>query len=94
MRDSWRALWSSRLLVWAAGVGTVLAVRLRPDRAAFDPPGLTRGLGGARRRAGGAGGAVGLRLVPADRPLRLPPGLGAYTVSRSAFFPLYPLGLG
>jgi hypothetical protein len=24
VRDSWRALWSSRLLVWTAGVGTIL----------------------------------------------------------------------
>ena len=29
VRDSWRALWSSRLLVWAAGVGDAADVRLR-----------------------------------------------------------------
>ena len=28
IRDSWRALWASRLLVWFAGVGTVLALSL------------------------------------------------------------------
>ena len=47
-----------------------------PHRTAFDPPGPEPGPGRARRRAGGAGGAVGLQLVPADRPLRLPPGAG------------------
>src|ERR1039457_2974786 len=44
-RDSWRALWSSRLLVWAAGTGTVLAFGFGPVRKAFDPPGVTRGFG-------------------------------------------------
>ena len=40
VRDSWRALWISRLLVWVAGVGTVatfgfgpVARRLQPARA-------------------------------------------------------------
>jgi len=45
VRDSWRALWSSRLLVWAAGVGTVLAFGFGPERKAFDPPGVTSGFG-------------------------------------------------
>src|SRR5262249_35801071 len=45
VRDSARALWSSRLLVWVAGSGTVLLLGHGPTRKALDPPGLTRGLG-------------------------------------------------
>ena len=45
LRDSWRALWSSRLLVWTAGVGTVLVFGFGPTRGAFNPPGVTRGFG-------------------------------------------------
>ena len=45
VRDSWRALWMSRLLVWTAGVGTVLALGFGPIRGAFNPPGITRGFG-------------------------------------------------
>ena len=45
VRDSWRALWSSRLLVWVAGVGTLLAFGFGPVRNAFNPPGVTRGFG-------------------------------------------------
>src|SRR6516165_8006902 len=41
MRDSARALWSSRLLVWVAGSGTVLLLGHGPTRKALDPPGLT-----------------------------------------------------
>ncbi len=45
VRDTWRALWSSRLLVWAAGVGTVVAFGFGPQRKAFNPPGITSGFG-------------------------------------------------
>ncbi len=45
LRESWRALWSSRLLVWAAGAGTVAVFGFGPVRNAFDPPGVTRGFG-------------------------------------------------
>src|SRR5262249_45838081 len=45
VRESARALWSSRLLVWVAGSGTVLLLGHGPTRKALDPPGLTRGLG-------------------------------------------------
>src|ERR1700722_17142952 len=44
-RDVWMALWSSRLLVLAGGVGTVLAFGFGPVRGAFNPPGVTRGFG-------------------------------------------------
>jgi hypothetical protein len=45
VRESWRAMWSSRLLVWAAGVTTVASVGFGPARHALNPLGLTRGLG-------------------------------------------------
>lgn len=45
MADAWRALWTSRLVVWAAGVGAVLAFGLSPRRVAFDPAGVTAPFG-------------------------------------------------
>jgi hypothetical protein len=93
VRDSWRALWSSRLLVWIAGVGTVLAFGFGPTRKAFDPPGVTRGFGwlGNLLAAPAARWDAAWYLVIAHYGYR--PDLGAYTSSRTAFFPLYPLGL-
>jgi len=93
VRDSWQALWSSRLLVWAAGVGTVLAFGFGPVRGAFDPPGVTRGFGwlGNLLAAPAARWDGAWYLVIAHYGYR--PDLGAFTSSRTAFFPLYPLGL-
>jgi hypothetical protein len=93
VRDSWRALWSSRLLVWVAGVGTVLAFGFGPVRNAFNPPGVTRGFGwlGNLLAAPAARWDAAWYLVIAHYGYR--PDLGAFTSSRSAFFPLYPLGL-
>jgi hypothetical protein len=93
VRESWRALWSSRLLVWAAGVGTVLALGFGPTRKAFDPPGVTKGFGwlGNLLAAPAARWDAAWYLVIARYGYR--PDLGAYTSSRTAFFPLYPLGL-
>src|SRR5665213_513323 len=92
-REAWRALWSSRLLVWIAGMGTVLALGTGPVRKAFDPPGVTRGLGslGNLLAAPAARWDAAWYLVIAHYGYR--PDLGAYTSSRAAFFPLYPLGL-
>ncbi len=94
LRDTWRALWSSRLLVLGAGVATVLLFGFGPHRTAFDPPGLSRGLGAL-------GDVLAAPVARWDSNWYLliahygyHPALGAYTVSRSAFFPLYPLGLG
>ena len=94
LRDSWRALWSSRLLVFGAGIATVLLFGFGPHRTAFDPPGLSRGLGAL-------GNVLAAPVARWDSNWYLliahygyHPALGAYTVSRSAFFPLYPLGLG
>ena len=93
VRDSWRALWSSRLLVWVAGVGTVLAFGFGPVRNAFNPPGTTRGFGwlGDLLAAPAARWDSSWYLVIAHYGYR--PDLGAFTASRTAFFPLYPLGL-
>ncbi len=93
VRESWRALWSSRLLVWSAGVGTVLVLGFGPTRKAFDPPGVTRGFGwlGNLLAAPAARWDAAWYLVIARYGYR--PDLGPYTSSRTAFFPLYPLGL-
>jgi hypothetical protein len=91
--DSWRALWSSRLLVWLAGAGTVVAVGFGPVRSAFNPPGVTRGFGwlGDLLAAPAARWDASWYLVIAHYGYR--PDLGSFTSSRTAFFPLYPLGL-
>jgi hypothetical protein len=93
VRESWRALWSSRLLVWAAGVGTLLTFGFGPIRGAFNPPGATRGFGwlGDLLAAPAARWDAAWYLVIARFGYR--PDLGPFTTSRTAFFPLYPLGL-
>ena len=93
VRDSWRALWLSRLLVWVAGVGTVVSFGFGPVRNAFDPPGVTRGFGwlGDLLAAPAARWDASWYLVIAHYGYR--PELGLVTSSRTAFFPLYPLGL-
>jgi hypothetical protein len=93
VRDARRALWSSRLLVWAAAVGTVATLGFGPVRGAFNPPGVTRGFGwlGNLLAAPTARWDASWYLVIAHYGYR--PDLGVYTSSRTAFFPLYPLGL-
>src|SRR2546421_10576109 len=93
VRDSWRALWTSRLLVWAFGVGTVLAFGFGPARKAFNPPGTTRGFGwlGDLLAAPAARWDSAWYLVIAHYGYR--PDLGHFTAARDAFFPLYPLGI-
>ena len=91
--DSWRALWSSRLLVWAAAVGTLVAFGFGPVRHAFNPPGMTRGFGwlGDLLAAPAARWDASWYLVIAHYGYR--PELAPFTSSRTAFFPLYPAGL-
>jgi hypothetical protein len=93
VRDSWRALWSSRLLVWTAAIGTLLTYGFGPLRHAFNPAGLTRGFGwlGDLLAGPAARWDASWYLVIAHYGYR--PDLGAFTSSRAAFFPLYPLGL-
>jgi hypothetical protein len=93
LRDVWRALWISRLLVWVAGAGTVATLGFGPLRHAFNPPGMMSGFG----RLGDVLAAPAARwdsawyLTIAHYGYR--PDLGAFAASRAAFFPLYPLGL-
>jgi len=93
VRDCWRALWSSRLLVWVAGVGTLVTYGFGPVRHAFNPPGLTRGFGwlGDLLAAPAARWDASWFLVISHYGYR--PDLGSFTASRAAFFPLYPLGM-
>ena len=92
-RATWRALWSSRALIWISAVATVLAVGFGPVRNAFNPPGVTRGFGrlGDLLAAPAARWDAAWYLVIAQHGYR--PDLGAFTSARTAFFPLYPLGL-
>jgi Mannosyltransferase (PIG-V) len=92
-RDSWRALWSSRLLAWAAGLGTILAFGYGPLRKAFNPAGVTGGFGwlGNLLAAPVARWDSDWYLVIAKSGYQ--PGLGAASARRDAFFPLYPLGV-
>jgi hypothetical protein len=93
VRESWRALWSSRLLVWVAGVGTVVAFGFGPARKVLNPPGVTRGFGwlGNLLAAPAARWDSVWYLVIAHYGYR--PDLGLYTLPRTAFFPLYPVGM-
>jgi hypothetical protein len=93
VRDSWRALWSSRALIWAAALVTIATYGYGPTRHAFNPSGLTRGfgwLGDALAAPAARWDAVWYEVI-AHYGYR--PDLGAFTASRDAFFPLYPLGL-
>jgi Mannosyltransferase (PIG-V) len=93
MHDVWRALWTSRLLVWIAGAGTVSTLGFGPVRHAFNPPGVLRGFGalGDVLAAPAARWDAAWYLVIAHYGYR--PDFGTLTASRTAFFPLYPLGL-
>ncbi|MGA9876443.1 MAG: mannosyltransferase family protein [Solirubrobacteraceae bacterium] len=93
VRDVWRALWTSRLLVWIVGAGAVATLGFGPVRHAFDPPGITSGFGwlGDVLAAPAARWDAAWYLVIAHYGYR--PELGAFTASRTAFFPLYPLGV-
>jgi hypothetical protein len=93
VRESWRALWRSRLLVWVTGVGTVVTLGFGPARHALNPVGLTRGLGSL-------GNVLAAPVARWDAAWYLVidrfgyrPDLGTFTASRTAFFPAYPLSM-
>jgi Mannosyltransferase (PIG-V) len=93
LRDSFRALWVSRSIVLIGGVGTVLAFGFGAARHVFDPPGATSGFGtiGNLLAAPVARWDAAWYLTIAHFGYR--PDLGAFTSSRTAFFPLYPMGI-
>ncbi len=93
VRDCWRALWVSRVVVLLAGVGAVVAFGVGRARSAYVPPGVTSGFGwfGDLLVAPVARWDAAWYLVIAHYGYS--PDLGSFTASRTAFFPLYPLGV-
>ncbi len=90
-RSAWRALWTSRLLVWAAGVfaGAVFN-QSGETHIAYDPRGLTSGLGSVGEVLAGPAarwdGAYYLAIAAHGYG-----NLASATNRRLSFFPLYPL---
>ena len=85
LSDAWRALWISRLLVWAAGAGAVLVFGLSGREDDFDPAGLTRPFGDA-------GDVLVAPFARWDSYWFLAIARDGYgDGAREAFFPLYPL---
>lgn len=84
LREAWQACWSSRALVWAAGVLAVLSFGRAPDTVKFDPGGLTEPFGGFGD----------LLVAPAarwDAVWYLGIAHDGYgDAGQEAFFPLYP----
>ena len=83
--DAWRALWVSRLLVWAAAIGAVALFGLSARAGDFDPAGLTTpygATGDALAAPLGRWDSVWFMAIASD-------GYGGG--AREAFFPLYPL---
>ena len=85
LADAWRALWASRLLVWAAGVVAVLAFGLSGRAGDFDPAGLTSPFGAT-------GDVLVAPFARWDSVWYLAiAGSGYGDGAREAFFPLYPI---
>jgi Mannosyltransferase (PIG-V) len=93
VRDSWRALWSSRLLVLVVGVGTVAVSGFGPARKAFGAVSLTHGRGwlGDLLTAPVARWDSAWFLEVARHGYQ--PQLGGVSAPRDAYFPLYPLAI-
>jgi Mannosyltransferase (PIG-V) len=91
IEDAWRALWSSRLLAWVAGVGAVGALGYGPTHKVLQHERLTGGFGwlGDLLVAPAARWDAGWYLLIVRQGYK--PTLGDATASRGAFFPLYPL---
>ncbi|HEX6945380.1 MAG TPA: mannosyltransferase family protein, partial [Casimicrobiaceae bacterium] len=83
--SAWRAVLVSRLVVWAAGVGAVVAWGVHDrNSVAFDPTGLTRPfgtLGDDLVAPAARWDTVWFEHIARD----------GYDAQRAAFFPLYPL---
>jgi 4-amino-4-deoxy-L-arabinose transferase-like glycosyltransferase len=83
--DAWRALWATRLLVWAAGVVAVLVFGLSARAGDFDPAGLTSPFGAT-------GDVLVAPFARWDSVWYLAiAGSGYGDGAREAFFPLYPV---
>jgi len=83
--DAWRALWISRLLVWASAVAAVALFGLSDRAADFDPAGLTTPYGAT-------GDALAAPLGRWDSVWFMAIAEEGYGGgAREAFFPLYPM---
>jgi hypothetical protein len=86
---AWRALWTSRIVVFFSGTLGVLAIGRAPRTAGFDPARLTAPFGYF-------GNLLAAPFARWDSVWYLAIGQGGYprgNPSRTAFFPLYPLVL-
>ncbi|MDP2711721.1 MAG: mannosyltransferase family protein [Solirubrobacteraceae bacterium] len=85
LADAWRALWISRLLVWASAIVAVVLFGLSGREADFDPAGLTTPFGPT-------GDVLAAPLGRWDSVWFMAIAEGGYGGgAREAFFPLYPL---
>ncbi|MDP1849151.1 MAG: mannosyltransferase family protein [Solirubrobacteraceae bacterium] len=85
LADAWRALWVSRLLVWASAIAAVLIFGLSDRAGDFDPAGLTVPFGAT-------GDVLAAPLGRWDSVWFLAIAQDGYDDgARTAFFPLYPL---
>jgi hypothetical protein len=85
LADAWRALWLSRLVVWAAGVAAVIVFGLSGRAGDFDPTGLTSPFGAT-------GDVLVAPFARWDSVWYLAiAGSGYGDGAREAFFPLYPV---
>lgn len=85
LADAWRALWVSRLLVWAAAIAAVLLFGLSDRASDFDPAGVTTPFGAT-------GDVLAAPLGRWDSVWFVAIADGGYDGgAREAFFPLYPL---
>lgn len=84
LADAWRALWISRLLVWAAAIAALLLFGLSGRADDFDPAGLTTPFGAT-------GDVLAAPLGRWDSVWFLQIAADGYDGARTAFFPLYPL---
>jgi hypothetical protein len=93
LRDSWRAFWISRLLVWVVGMASVAILGVTSAGNAFDPRGLTRGLGRFGEALAGPAARWDAAWYLTIAKSGYQPQLGVHTLSRAAFFPAYPLAI-
>src|SRR5688500_15188516 len=85
VRDAWRALWTTRLVVWIAGVAAVAFFGTDAhNETSYDAAAITRPFGSL-------GDALVAPAARWDSVWYLQIAAGGYDDQRAAFFPLYPL---